>query len=150
MKRKPDVRFVYKTIVTVVLILFAGGLVACEEGMTIGVTKDSNPPSFKLSGSGRLFFFSVSEIADANAESTQNSAIWEIRPKDEDLISKLPEITYGAVPAGFNQRVPQTGAPPPLAEGKTYQAGGPNLEADGGWIRFTIKNGKVVVLSSGH
>ena len=123
---------------------------ACEKGMTIAVVKDSNPPTFKLSGSGRLFFFSVSELSDVNAASSESSTIWEIRPKDEDLISKLPEITYGVAPADFSQTVPKTGAPPPLAEGKTYQAGGPGLEADGGWIRFTIKAGKTVVLSSGH
>lgn len=148
MKRKPMCGFVCKTIVVAAIFLFVGGLMGCEKGMTITVTKDSNPPSFKLSGSGRLFFFSVSEISDVNAASSKGSAIWEIRPKDEDLISRLPEITYGVAPAGFNQTVPKVGAPPPLAEGKTYQAGGPGLEADGGWIRFTIKDGKTVVLSS--
>ncbi len=150
MKRKPECRFVCKTIVVAVISVFVGALVACEKGMTIAVIKDSNPPSFKLSGSGRLFFFSVSELSDVNAASNKSSAIWEIRPKDEDLISKLPEITYGVVPEGFSQIVPKTGAPPPLAEEKSYQAGGPGLEADGGWIRFTIKAGKTVVLSSGH
>ena len=139
-----------KTIVVAVIFLFIGGFIACEKAMTIAVTRDSNPPSFKLSGSGRLLFFSVSEVPDADTPSSEGSAIWQIRPTDEDLISKLPEITYGVAPVGFSQTKPKTGVPPPLAEGKTYQAGGPGLEADGGWIRFTIKAGKTVVLSSGH
>ena len=131
-------------------VLLAGGFIACEKGMSIALTKDSNPPSFKLSGSGRLFFFSVSEVPDATTASSAGSAIWEIRPNEEDLIAKLPEITYGVAPAAFSQTVPKTGAPPLLAEGTTYQAGGPGLDADGGWIRFTIKAGKTVVISSGH
>ena len=150
MKRKLNVRLVYKTLVTAVMFLFVGGLTACEKALTIAVTKDSNPPSFKLSGTGRLFFLAIWEVADANTPPGKDSAIWEIRPNDEDRIAYLPEITYGAVPTGFNQTVPRSGGPPPLVEGKTYEAGGPGLDADGGWIRFMIKNGKTVVLSSRH
>jgi hypothetical protein len=150
MKRKSESRFVCKTIVVTMVSLLVSGLLACERAMTIAVTKDSNPPSFKLSGSGRLFFFSISEAGDANATTSQSSPMWQIRPKDEDRISRLSEITYGVTPADFTQTVPKAGAPPPLAEGKTYEAGGPGLEADGGWIRFTVKAGRAVIIASGH
>jgi hypothetical protein len=39
---------------------------------------------------------------------------------------------------------PAVGAPPPLIEGKTYGFGGPNDNANGGSIWFTIQNGKSV------
>jgi hypothetical protein len=37
-------------------VVFIASLVACERDMTIAVVNQSNPPSFKLSGSGRLVF----------------------------------------------------------------------------------------------
>jgi hypothetical protein len=72
--------------------------------------------------------------------------MWEIRPTDENLISKLPAITYGVVPPGFKQIIPAAGAPPPLVEGKIYNAGGPAFEANGGSICFTIKDGRPLEL----
>lgn len=71
--------------------------------------------------------------------------MWEIRPTDENLISKLPDITYGVVPHGFRQLTPDQGAPPPLVEGKLYEAGGPAFEANGGTVRFRIKDGRAVL-----
>ena len=149
MNPKCDRRSVLK-IVVVAAFAYLGGLVACERDMRIAVTNDSNPPSFKLSGSGRLFFFSVSEVSPGKSSSINDAAMWEIRPMAEDRISKLPEITYGVVPPGFNQTAPKTGTPPPLIEGKFYEAGGPGLDANGGSIRFVIKGGKATLVSSEH
>jgi hypothetical protein len=39
---------------------------------------------------------------------------------------------------------PEGGAPPPLIEDKTYEFGGPNDNANGGSIWFTIQGGKSV------
>lgn len=117
--------------------------------MTISV-RDSNPPVFKLSGSGRLIFFKVSEAERGQPSPIDHPAMWEIRPTEENLISKLPEITYGVVPPGFEQKVPNTGAPPPLVEGKLYQAGGPAFNANGGSIRFVIKDGKAIIEGTGR
>jgi hypothetical protein len=126
------------------------GLMACERDMTIALTKKTNPPSFKLDGSGRLFFFSVSEVSPGKPSSADDPPIWEIRPTSEDRISSLPEITYGVVPPGFTQTVPKTATPAPLVEGELYEAGGPGLEANGGAIRFIIKDGNAVMQSSGR
>lgn len=149
MNHKPNRGSIW-TIVIVAAFAYLCGLVACERDMRIAVTNDSNPPSFKLSGSGRLFFFSVSEVSPEKPSSINDPALWEIRPTAEDRISKLPEITYGVVPPGFNQTAPKSGTPAPLVEGKFYEAGGPGLEANGGSIRFTIKDGKAVLVSSEH
>jgi hypothetical protein len=106
----------------------------------------SNPPTFELSGSGRLFFLSVFEVPQGRPSSIHVPKMWEIRPTDENL--GLEPITYylGIVPPSFRQTIPSSGAPPPLIEGKIYDAGGPALEANGGSIRFTIKDGRAVEL----
>lgn len=127
----------------IVSLMILVGLTACERDMTL--TMDgANPPTFNLSGSGRLIFFSVSEVPQGKPTSIDDPKMWEIRPTDENLISELPAITYGIVPAGFRQVTPSAGVPPPLVEGKVYKAGGPAFNANGGSIRFTIKDGRAV------
>lgn len=140
-----DASFVRRTVFLALTLIASATFLACERDMTISLTKESNPPSFKLSGSGRLIFFSVSDVARGKPSSIDDPAMWEIRPVDEDLISKLPEITYGVVPPGFNQTFPKNGAPPPLVEGKLYEAGGPAYNANGGSIRFVINDGSAMV-----
>jgi hypothetical protein len=147
---KPDRASIYRTVALAVTLVLFGALVACERDMTIAVTRDSNPPTFRLSGSGRLFFFTVYEASRDRPSSIDDAVLWKIQPTQKDLISKLPEITYGVVPPGFAQTEPKTGTPPPLVEGKLYEAGGPALEANGGGIRFTIKDGKVIVQEAGR
>ena len=115
---------------------------SCERDMTLTMN-EANPPTFKLSGSGRLIFFAVSEPVPGRP-SIDDPLMWEIRPAEENLISRLPEITYGVVPPGFRQLTPLEGQPPPLVEGKLYQAGGPAFDANGGSIRFTIRDGRPI------
>ena len=128
------------SIISMFILLTVTG---CERSMTIKMDT-SNPPTFRLSGSGRLFFFSVFEVPQGKPSTIDDPKMWEIRPTEENLMSKLPPITYGAVPKGFTQTIPTTGVPPALVEGKIYEAGGPALEANGGSIRFTIKDGRAV------
>ena len=148
MKSKPDVRWSDRKVLVALALLCNLGLGACERPMTIAVTKDTNPPSFKLSGSGRLVFLTVSEVIPGKTPSVDDPVMWKIEPAEERLISHLPEVTYGSVPPGFTQTAPAHGMPQPLLEGKIYEIGGPAYDADGGAIRFTIENGKAVVLSS--
>jgi len=108
---------------------------------------DANPPTFQLGGSGRLIFFAVYEPVQGRRTTVDDPKMWEIRPTSENLISKLPPITYGIVPAGFRQITPSDGAPPPpLVEGRVYKAGGPAFNANGKSIRLTIREGKAVKL----
>ncbi|HEY3040532.1 MAG TPA: hypothetical protein VGJ66_17475 [Pyrinomonadaceae bacterium] len=126
-------------------VLMIVSLAGCERDMML--TMDgANPPTFKLSGSGRLIFFTVFEPVPGKP-SINDPKMWEIRPINENLISKLPAITYGVVPQGFRQTIPSAGTPPSLTEGKVYEAGGPAFNANGGSIRFTIKDGRAVILS---
>jgi hypothetical protein len=137
------------------LLLAVFMLSACyEEDMEISIDQRV-PPTFKLSGSGNLAFFAVSEVAQENQhgvpfqrDSNKNVILWQIWPDglsaDAKVIRRLPPITYGSLPAGFVQKVPRNGSPPELMEGKIYEAGGPASNANGGFIWFTIKGGKVV------
>src|SRR5262249_31904291 len=109
-----------KLLLTIFVLI--AGLTACERAMTIAVTKDSNPPSFNLSGRGELVFFTVFEVVPGKTPSVDDPVMWKIEPTGEGPIYKLPEITYGVVPPGFTQTVPASGTPPPLAEGKFYGA----------------------------
>ncbi len=147
MKRKRTGRSMWKTLifVAVCVVLF----VACERPMTLNLSNDANPPTLKLSGSGGLIFLVLFEVVPGKSSSADDPVMWKIRPLREEVVDGIPDITYGVVPTGFTQTEPASGLPPPLLEGKTYEFGGPTTNAPGGWTRFTIKDGKVVVIASG-
>ena len=109
MNRKRAWRVVRRSALVAASVVFLASLVACERDMAIAVVNPSNPPSFKLSGNGRLVFFSVFEVPRDRPPSIDDPKIWEIRPVDENLISKLPNITYGVVPSGFSTDHPENG-----------------------------------------
>ena len=76
--------------------------------------------------------------------------LWEVWPNnlsfEEQRIWKLAPITYGRIPQGFIQKIPASGEPPLLVEGKMYSAGGPAANANGGFVLFTIRDGTAVVV----
>ena len=76
--------------------------------------------------------------------------LWEVWPNnlsfEDQRIWKLPPITYGRLPQGFIQKIPASGKPPLLVEGKMYSAGGPAANANGGFVLFAIRDGKAVVV----
>lgn len=123
----------------------------CERDMSIKAD-EKNPPSFLLSGSGNLMSFAVMEVPPENQTQTiqrssdSNILLWEIEPTNADnKIRRLPVITYGKVPPGFAQKFPADGSrPPPLVEGKIYEAGGPAYGANGGLIWFQVRGDKTV------
>lgn len=119
------------------------------------------PPTFSFDGGRfahykRADFFVVVEVAPENQKlpayahsPVEDKIIWWIWPDDyrDGELENLPAITYGTVPAGWHQRVPEGGGPPPpLVEGKVYEAGGPQISVPEAVMRFTIRNGKVVRL----
>ena len=128
--------------------LFVTG--ACKTDMTLKVS-GGNPPTFGYSGSGKLGFFRVreaswDEIKLMPAQRSEDQLIvWEIWPVSADTrIRNLPQITYGKIPPGFRQTIPDHGGPPALVEGKLYRAGGPAPDASGGILYFTIRKGQAV------
>lgn len=143
--------------VTRLMILIAclvAGLcgMGCESSPTISIDV-SNPPTFVFSGEGHLDFFVLREIAPENQnvpnveqDTDKNKVLWRISPKTSSGgdIQNLPPITYGKVPVDFIQETPPEGGPIPLIEGKVYEAGGPAIVMPQGYLRFTIRQGKVV------
>lgn len=130
-------------------------VVACtyEENTKVSID-GNNPPTFKLYGSGNQQYFMVSEVSPDNyvPPAQQNSDkdidLWKIVPVAEPPLRAwdYPSITYGRIPSGFRQELPKDAVPPPLVEGRLYQAGGPAYGANGGAVLFKIGNGRSVVV----
>jgi hypothetical protein len=143
----------------IVLFLLVFVFTACfEEDMEISI-EDRLPPTFKLSGSGNLAFFGVWEVSLDNQrrvpserDGDDDTVLWQIWPNglssDARVLRRLPPITYGTLPAGFIQKVPETGAPPSLVEGKIYEAGGPASNGRGGFVWFKIENGRLLKVAA--
>jgi hypothetical protein len=138
------------------LLVYGCNLPYFERNTRVTIVERKNPPTFSLKGSGHLNFFWVSEVnapgpipEGARAIKGKDQIIWEIWPSNSPStsIDSLPTIAYGKVPAGFRQELPSSGEPPPLVEGKIYEAGGPSSGADMEVFRFTIQNGNVVELA---
>lgn len=140
-----------RSILTIVIATVSFLLsLACEVDTRVAID-DKNPPTFSFDGSGYLTFFTVEEIApenqtlpDVEQDRTKNRTIWSIWPSEplDTPMRKTAPITYGKIPAGFYQKIPQAGQPPALTEGKIYEAGGPAASANGGYVRFIVRDGK--------
>ncbi len=130
--------------VTLSLVLVVSG---CSS-LSVSIN-DTNPPVFTFSAGqfaeccDRLAFFVVYE---AGAGKDDERVLWKIQPKPgtDNSAKRLPSITYGEVPAGFEQIIPGTGAAPALQEGKVYAASGPRVEVPNAFVRFRLQNGKAV------
>jgi len=130
--------------ILLVIVLFG-----CEPHGVISVD-EKVPPSFNFTGSGTVPFFVVVDLGDEggdgdNSEKLNEAVLWKITPNSTKAGTiPLGPITYGIVPTGWSQTVPDRGSPPPLVEGRVYHAGGPGIEMPEGVVKFRIASGKVV------
>jgi hypothetical protein len=141
------------------LLLFTCVLSACGEPPTIHV-EGKIPPTFSFTGSRfaeyrHLHFFIVVELGSGNEKLPSDAGapnidktLWQIWPdaSEKGDVENLPAVTYGSVPVGWTQKIPDQGGPSPLVEGKVYEAGGPQIDSHKAYMRFTIRGGKVVRL----
>ncbi len=130
-----------------VLVIIVG-LTSCEDVVRIALVDDA--PTFEFSGSGYVDLFFVIE-SEPNQEpkpfGDKSRVLWEIFPDSTKTGTlPVPRITYGKVPAGFHQTIPENGPPPPLKEGTTYQAGAPPFAHRYGFIHFKLKDGKAIAV----
>jgi len=80
-----------------------------------------------------------------NLEKLNEAVLWKITPNSTKTGTvPLGPITYGIVPTGWSQTVPDRGLPPPLVEGRVYHAGGLEIEMPESVVKFRIASGKVV------
>jgi hypothetical protein len=135
------------------LILLVCSVSSCGEGLVISMDENL-PPTFKYKGNRwaecctYLNFFVVNEVSADNIASKEKKNLWWIWPKESSNgeHDNLPGFTSGKVPDGWKQTVPEHGEPPPLVEGKTYEAGGNFHSGQDAHLRFTVRNGKAVRL----
>ena len=131
----------------VLLLLIAWPLMGCERTTQVKI-KGGTTPVFDLSGSGSVTCFTVfgpDYLTKAERPYDENFALWEIQSPGGYLgtpIAELGSITYGVVPPA--QVRPQSGSPPPLAEGQkyVYQVQTTNAPGAGGYLE--IRNSRAV------
>jgi hypothetical protein len=143
-----------KSLGIIFIVLMMGG---CRS-LSISIN-DTNPPVFSFS-SGRfaeccehLAFLTVWEVKPSESiNEGQGKIIWQIWPLSgtDNFANRLPKITYGQLPPGFVQKIPDTGPAPVLEEGKVYEVAGPLIEVPEAYVRFRIHNGKAVLESTGN
>ena len=136
-------------------IVFVGALACHPLRASLNQTQ---PPSFQFdSGISEccnfLTFYQVEEVAPENqnvpwlqSKPKENIVLWQIWSQGDNSGQVPRIITYGKVPTGFVQKIPLSGEPPPLAEGKVYDAYGPPVLVPETYVRFTIRGGKPVRL----
>ena len=74
-----------------------------------------------------------------------DTAIWRIEPVQGTMATLDGlAISYGQVPPGFVQKLPEKGPPPSLVESRVYEAGGPYIMMNLARVRFVIKDGKPI------
>ena len=134
------------------LLMVMLSLSSCDEADVRISIPDEAVPRFAFKGNGYLDFFAVTELAPENNGSVtgtpKDRMIWQIFPETtENGTLPLSPIDYGKVPAGFVQRVPESGAPPPLVEGKLYRAGAPPIIHPRGFVHFMVKNGRLMAVN---
>ncbi len=148
-----ETQSIFSLVVTTVLLLSLIAACTYEENTKVSIDGE-NPPTFKLYGSGHQQHFVVSEVSPDNYvhPSRQNPekdlVLWKIVPVTEPppRAWDYPAIKYGGIPSKFTQELPKDGVPPPLVEGRLYEAGGPAYGANGGSVLFTIRDGKSVIV----
>jgi len=124
-------------------------MTACERETTVRLEGD-NPPVFAISGSGNLAALTIygPEVEQAQEPFADTGAIWKIVPDLGYLkgtnVERLRSITYGVIPKGYKQVIPQSGAPAQLVSGKRYSYWFDTTNAPHAGGSFEIRDGRAI------
>lgn len=128
--------------------------VACAQEPDLGLDlQNKTPPSFVFSGRTLARDFEILELprtrplSKINPFSFTGETIWKISAPEAIKGATWPSITYGNVPNGFSQTVPDQSLPPKLDGNKLYVAritGGKDAQTT---LFFEIRKGKAVNVS---
>jgi hypothetical protein len=124
-------------------------LSACEQRTVVNL-EGGNPPRFSMSGSGTLaeaIIFGPEQEQVSDPFDTRY-AIWHIVTEEGRAgayVRDLGSITYGVVPQGYKQIIPErTKAPAALTPGKRYRYWFVTGDAPNASGYFEIREGKAV------
>jgi hypothetical protein len=122
---------------------------ACERDTRVTIVDAKNPPTFRLSGNGKLGTIIVDgpfdRVEDLDSPTGKVGRLWEIQRGYGQLsVGDVPDITYGVLPTGFTQRIPNSGPPLPLEERKFYGISAPSVDAGFRVLCFTVNHGSVM------
>jgi len=132
---------------SVTVVIF---MASCERSTAVSL-QGRYPPTFVLSGSGKLADFRIYGPKQRNVASDLNYVFWEIQPTkasfDGERVESLGEIRYGVVPNGYKQIYPENDGPPPmLVAGEKYEYRFQTNNAAHARAYFEIKGGNAVEL----
>ena len=131
-------------------------LCSCEPDTAVDVALGGKvPPTFSFSGPWWARDFQILEVppksVNKNGQNTEQvKKIWLVTLGNDNgrRAKDWPRITYGSIPEGFIQQIPNVGtSPPQLIEGKIYVAQALDNALNGGACYFVIRNGKSVTVS---
>ena len=137
----------------VALALAMIGLACGQERVLNIFLEKKATPSFSFSGSALATDFEILELPQTrplkktSPFSFKGETIWKISPPERMKVDEWPGITYGDLPNGFSQSMPEHGAPPKLAEGKLYVARIVESKDSQSVLFFEIRRGRAVDVS---
>jgi hypothetical protein len=132
------------------VLLMLSVSIACERRTKVRL-EGGNPPTFVLSGSGRLgeliIFGPKQEPIAQRDPFDETNAVWKIAAMENDesgaaKVEELRALTYGIVPAGYKQITPIGKAAPPLVPGERYRYWFVTVNAPHASGYFEIRDGK--------
>lgn len=142
-----------------ILILMAAlFLASCYRTGRVDLVTSSTPLTFKIVGGGDVqwiwiqgpFQNQFEPGPELRADSDPKRIIvWKIRPRAyhgiiyEVPVYKIPVITYGRLPEGWEQEIPQDGSPSSLIDGYVYYIGVVPGRGTSAELCVFLKNGQL-------
>lgn len=121
-----------------------------ESDTKIEVVANTNPPVFKLKGSGNITRFVIyGPLVGKYANEEDRPVLWKIFPDGSSTskpISGLAPIKYSEVPSGWTQYTPKNEQPLPFVDGAIYRVVANVNSANSGYIDITVRDGKVFLI----
>ncbi len=124
---------------------------ACERRTAVTIT-GVNPPTFVLTGSGNLSEVIISKAA---AEQTKNprdpeNTLWRITAVNMpgQPVETLHSLTYGIVPPGYRQQIPNEDTPPQLQPNRRYGFWFLTSDAPHASGYFEIRDGRITIFEA--
>ena len=145
-----------RTVLVVIALSWFVGPCFHSSKSKITLVSNSSPLAFKVDGDAQVQWIWVRgpfqnehdpapEIPEPS--DPEKIIVWRIAPAVQNgarryvPMNKIPPITYGQVPEGWEQVIPESGAPPALLDGYVYRIG---VVARGGAdLCVLVKNGQI-------